>query len=494
MSGPAGSSRLERALRWSALGTVARFALQLGAQVALARVLGPHAYGVYGIGLAAVTFAGFLAGNAFSWRLILQPAIDTQEVRLAFTWQSISGIAAALVLAGGATALAGFFQEPALESVLRWMALACALNAVAGTALCIAQRELRFRALAVTQSLAYVAGYLIVGLPLALAGWQAQALALACVVQAAVTLVILIWIVPHPMRPLLRHPASTDTARTGRTVFITNLVNWLLGNLDRLVIARLLGAQATGLYTLAWNLSQVPVTLMMGSIQPALLAAGTAIAHDDQALRQRWQLALSGALVVMPAVAAVLSLLAPDLVQMLYGSEWSQAGWLLGLMLACLPAWCAWGLSTPLLWNTGHSRQEAGLQLPLLPLALLAWWALAPAGLAWAAGVSVLLLHLRAVVTLAAVRRLLPVPIDTLAGMLARGLALALACVAAAMLARMGFNDPALRILAGAAAALACGWGLAAWRPAWLGPQAHELLSGVVPFVRPATPRWSVSP
>ena len=36
---------------------------------------------------------------------------------------------------------------------------------------------------------AYAAGYLGVGLPLALAGWQAQALAVACVVQAGVALV-----------------------------------------------------------------------------------------------------------------------------------------------------------------------------------------------------------------------------------------------------------------------------------------------------------------
>jgi O-antigen/teichoic acid export membrane protein len=55
------SARTERAMKWSALTTAARFALQLVAQVALARLLGPGNYGIYGIGIAVLTFATFLA-------------------------------------------------------------------------------------------------------------------------------------------------------------------------------------------------------------------------------------------------------------------------------------------------------------------------------------------------------------------------------------------------------------------------------------------------
>ena len=55
----------ERALKWSALTTVARFALQLAAQIALARMLGPENFGVYGIGMAVLTFAAFPVGRQF---------------------------------------------------------------------------------------------------------------------------------------------------------------------------------------------------------------------------------------------------------------------------------------------------------------------------------------------------------------------------------------------------------------------------------------------
>ena len=82
----------ERALKWSALTTVARFFLQFASQVALARLLGPGNFGVYGIGLAVLTFVGFLSGASFSYSLMLQPSITKDDIRFAFTWQMIAGV------------------------------------------------------------------------------------------------------------------------------------------------------------------------------------------------------------------------------------------------------------------------------------------------------------------------------------------------------------------------------------------------------------------
>ena len=62
MTAPPLAALAQRALKWSALTTIARFVLQLAAQVALARMLGPGNFGVYGIGMAVLTFAAFLSG------------------------------------------------------------------------------------------------------------------------------------------------------------------------------------------------------------------------------------------------------------------------------------------------------------------------------------------------------------------------------------------------------------------------------------------------
>src|SRR5512133_3481173 len=120
-------NRVERALKWSAATTVARFALQLGAQVALARILGPGNFGVYGIGMVVLTFAAFLSGASFSWNLMLMRSVSRDDIRFSFTWQMMAGLlsAAAIYLGAGATAI--FFADPLIEGVMHWLALASLL-------------------------------------------------------------------------------------------------------------------------------------------------------------------------------------------------------------------------------------------------------------------------------------------------------------------------------------------------------------------------------
>ncbi len=491
------SAQAGAALRWNTATTLARMLLQLGAQVLLARLLGPAAYGVYALGLALLTFANFIAGAGFSHGLVLRAEVDDADVRLAFTWQLVAGAACALAMLLAAPALAGVFHMPALAPTLRWMALACLITAASGTALCLLQRALDFRRLGLVQLAAYAAGYLGAGLPLALAGWEAQALAVACAVQAGTTLALAWWVRPHAARPLWRvAPAADDDAArrevfaTGRRVFVTNLVNWLLANVDRLVVGRWLQAQAVGLYSLAWNLAQIPATLLVGAAQPAFLASGARLAGDRSRLARAWLPALAGSVVLLPPAAVTLALLAGDLVQLLYGPAWAGSAPLLALMLLGLPAWTAWALSTPLLWHTGQAWRESTLQLPLLAAAVAAWFLVAPRGAMAVAAVSLVLVHARAAVTVAAGLHTLGLRGLPLAGLLARGACLATACglaawaglsVVPADMMSAPQATAAARLACGAAAATTCGLGLALAFPALLGPEARDLLRRVLP-------------
>ena len=205
-----------RALNRSALTTLARFVLQLGAQVALARMLGPGNFGVYGIGMAVLTFVAFLSGASFSWNLMLLPAVTRDDIRFAFTWQVAAGLLCAVAMYAGAPAIATFFGDARIESMVQWLSLASLFTAASAPATCLLQRDLNFRALGLVQLAGYAAGYLAVGVPMALAGYGAQSLAVACVVQAAVTLVAAFAVRPaHSLRPLFAHAGGSAALATG---------------------------------------------------------------------------------------------------------------------------------------------------------------------------------------------------------------------------------------------------------------------------------------
>jgi lipopolysaccharide exporter len=455
-------SLAERAFKWSALTTAGRFALQLVAQIVLARLLGPDNYGVYGIGMVVLTFTTFLSGNAFSYILMLRQSIDDEDVRFAFSWQ---------VMAGAVCALAMYF-------------------AAAPAITCLLQRELNFRALGLVQLASYGAGYLLVGVPMALAGWGPQALAAACVVQALVALVASYAVRPHPVRPLLRHPLGAETLDTGRTVFQTNLTNWLLANLDRIVMGRVLNTQAVGLYNVAYNIASIPHTLLVTAMQPTLLATGARMQDDRSQLSQAWLMVLACIAVLLAPASIVMALLAGDLVQVLYGPAWSDAGWVMAVMFLCVPAWAALNLSTPVLWNTGRKHLEVRLQLPLFLLAVPAWWLLAPQGIRAVAVTSAIVITVRAAVIVAASLRALALSPAVLLPFAARGAALSAVCGLAVQLGRHGaasMQHPIVTLLAGGALGVLVVLALVAVRPQLLGPEARAVVARLVPAIGP---RW----
>lgn len=474
-------------MRWSLLTGAARLVLQIGAQVALARLLGPQAFGLFAIGMVVLTLAGFIAGFGLSWSLMQRAEIDEQDIRFAWTWQLLAGLLAVLALQALAPVLAAAFKEPAAESVIRWLSWSCLLQAATAPASCLLTRALNFRALGLIQLGSYLVGYGAVGIALAWAGLGVYALVAAWLVQAALALLASLAACRHPVKPLLWYDRAGQTLITGQAVFLTNWVNWSLANLDRVLIGRLLGTWSLGLYNVAYNLASVPNSVMLGALQPAFLAAGAQMQGQGNRLAQAYLQMLATLLVVAVPVFAVAALLAGDLVQVLYGTQWRDAGPVLAWLLAFMPALAIWGISTPVLWNTGRRQHEWALQLPLIALGAIAIWTVAPWGIEAAASAAALLLLARALLLVGAALSALDLTWWELTPQAWRSWWLTSAAVGLSWAAQSPLEGsaPWLRLAAGALApVLALALVLYA-RPAWLarclGPQAWSMVLRFAP-------------
>jgi O-antigen/teichoic acid export membrane protein len=387
-----------------------------------------------------------------------------------------------------APALAVFFANPQVEGMVQLLSLASLLMAASSPATCLLQRDLNFRVLGLVQLASYAVGYLGVGVPMALYGYGAYALGTACVVQSAVTLLAAYAARPHPVRPLFSHSGGSEALGTGRTVFVTNIVNWLLANIDRVLIGRVLNAHAVGLYNVAYNLASIPNVLLVSALQPAFLAAGAKLQDEPKRLAQGWLLGLACILVLVTPAAAVMALLSTDLVRLLYGPAWMDSAWVLAVLFLCLPAWACFGLSTPVLWNTGRKHQEWMLQLPLFAIAGPAWWLFAPSGIRGVAIVSVIVIFARALVIVGAVLNALQVRWTTIVPYAARGLVLTGLCLAAVLAGQQAVSSltfPGVSLYAGSLAAAAAMALVLFVRPQALGLEAQSALARLAPRFGP---------
>lgn len=360
------NSKAVSAVKWAALGTITKFAVQLGTQVILARMLGPDNYGLFAMGLVVLNLSNFLADFGFSWALVQNLHVTKEDIRFAFTWQLLSGSLATLGLFLCAPWIASYFNEPRLEMIVRWLSLCCVIAAITAPGSNLLRRNLDFRWVNIIQILSYVFGYVCIGIPLAYAGAGVWTLVSAWLGQTLCAFVLTYMRSPHPMKPLFWYEGARRSTNMGSTVFITNLCNWMLNNLDRVFLGRYTNAQSVGIYSVGYNLANTPNTLFLTALQPAFLAAGAKLQGDHQRLREAYLSIISTIWIIVAPLFILLALVANDFVIVLYGSKWTASGNVLAILALSMPAYITWGMSTPVLWNTGGKHLESLLQFPIL--------------------------------------------------------------------------------------------------------------------------------
>ena len=472
------------AVKWGASSTVARFALQLLAQVVLARMLGPDIFGLFGLGLVIFSFSRFIGSFGFGWALMQLKEVDAQDVRFAFTWQLVAGCIAATLLLASAGFLADFFNEPQVRPVVQWLSLACVIDAAGSASSHLLRRRLDFRSIGLVDVAGYFVGYLVVGITAALLGAGVYALVAAWLVQAGVKTMGYYILAAHDVRPLFRHPDGGKIIMAmGATVFITNIINWLLFNLDRVVLGRMLAVRIVGWYTVALNLASIPNNLLIGSLQPAFFAAAARVQDEPDRIRGAYLEVVASILILVSPLFSFLATVAPELVLFLYGEEWTPAGNILRILALGMPAYILWALSTPVLWNTGRKNYEAILQVPLIPVMVWGLYLAAPFGATAVAATESLMFILRALVIGFAAVRALNVRIWALRGDLARSVAVNLYAAGTAYigLSVAGRWGTLAALVAASTITTAAFIALVVTRPRIIGPHANKMVRRFLP-------------
>ena len=107
------------------------------------------------------------------------------------------------------------------------------------TGLGLLRRALRFRELSVISIGAYVVGYLVVGVGLALLGAGVWSLVAATVTSTAIQAVWQYAILRHPLRPVRRWRPYRAVCGYGARLSVAHVLDYLGGNLDTFTVARI---------------------------------------------------------------------------------------------------------------------------------------------------------------------------------------------------------------------------------------------------------------
>ena len=338
------------------------------ATMILARILTPGQVGIFSLAAAVLTIAGVVREFGVTEFLMQDKRLDGDRIRAAY------GVAIVVAWSLGALILllrhpiADFYGEPGVAQVLSVMCLTFAILPFATPTTALLYRDMAIAKVLWIQTVAIVAGH-VASVVMALMGMGYMALAWGGVVNTFCMVTILLWTRRDGLRylPMLRGSGPIWSYCSKYTM--SGVFEQAGATIHEFVIGRRFGFAALGLYSRANGLFVQFNQNIARGISRVLLPNFARHARDATGeLREQYVKTLAMYTSVVWPVYALMAVIAPEIIGVMFGKQWAQSAPLLRLLCLGAIVQAAYAFAGELLGGMGQAGARLRITSVTTPL------------------------------------------------------------------------------------------------------------------------------
>jgi PST family polysaccharide transporter len=372
--------RAGRGFGWALTGNLVFKLGSFAVSLVLVRLLAPHDFGLYAIALAANAFVihvndmGMIAATV-QWRgevADMAATATTMAIAFSVSWYALFWLVA--------PALADLAGSPDATPLVRLLTLTIVLDGITAVSVGVIQRRFQQDALMKAIAVGFVFNA-IVSVTLALNGAGAYCFVVGALVQALVVATLVLRIARMPVRLGFDRAVARRLISFGAPLAIGLGIESVLLFSDSMIVGNVLGTVALGFYLLAFNISSWVPGLVGTAVRYVSIPAFSRLAEGEkEELALGVQRSLPLMIGVVAPIATVMVVLAPAMIHVLYGDQWSPAAQALRFLAFVMVARMLTALVFDVQTGLGNTRVSVWLNLTWLVALLPALWVGAHAG------------------------------------------------------------------------------------------------------------------
>nr|WKN34697.1 lipopolysaccharide biosynthesis protein [Tunicatimonas sp. TK19036] len=350
--------KIASGIGWTTISTLGNQGLRLLIKLVLARLLLPEDYGLIGMATVFIGFVDVISELGMGAALIQrkQQKLSSIHFNTAF-WTSL-GIAAAgyviitLIIAPSA---AWFYEKDILIKLIPVLAIPIVTNTFFLIPKIKLSRELNFK----PQAIAEITSVVIAGIAAVILAWRGfgvWALAFNGIITSLTS--ILLYHIFYRWTPSLifSKEAFQELFNFGGYVMLQRIFNYLTSNIDYILIGKLIGSSALGVYTLSFILTDTFRSQIMNMLNKVLFPAYSSIQDNVKKLGQYYlRIVKINGLLLIPIMTFYIVLARPIIV-LGFGEEWENAVIPLQILSLGVIIHAISGTVTTVLKSLGHAK------------------------------------------------------------------------------------------------------------------------------------------
>jgi len=291
----------------------------------LARLLTPTEFGLMGLALLVTSFADIFNDMGFGPAITQKKDLTKTDIYTGFTYSLIFGVILFLLLQIFAPLIASFFKNDELTGILRVISIVLLLKSAITTPMGLMYRDMQFKKLSLIEIASYVLGYGGVGIMLAYLGFGVWSLVIAVLARSLLSFLLYLFMSKSSLGFSLNNKSFKELIHFGGGYSLSKIFSYGANQGDKIVVGRILGVDALGLYERGFQLVKYASNLL-GEIIDKVLFSPIARKQDNRKLIGEIYLELTYILTLLffPFSAFMYSYAKP-IVRVILGTQWDSS-------------------------------------------------------------------------------------------------------------------------------------------------------------------------
>jgi O-antigen/teichoic acid export membrane protein len=323
----------QRGVAWSFVRESVSELLVFPASMVLARMLTPEEFGVAAAAGFFILLAGRLSELGFNAALVRAKEVEPVHYSTVFVAQLVIGVATFLIMVALAPLIGRFYEIPSPGLVIPVAAVGFLITPFGTVPSAILQRNFEFKKTATVDWVQLLA-LSVANLVFAMLGFSYMSLVYGRLVQLLTAAVLRIYFARWKPSLQFSFPAFRQILPSGAGFFTKRLLDYSAQNGDNLVVGKVLGLGALGLYDKAYSTMNRFLGRMNTGGPGVMFRIFAAIHEEPERFRRAYQKVMMSSSMLGFPVFSALGVMAPQLMVVMFGPQWLPAAGPFALLCA----------------------------------------------------------------------------------------------------------------------------------------------------------------
>jgi len=292
----------------------------------LTHLLSPRDYGLMAIVMVVIGFTRLFADVGVSNAIIHKQDSTHQQLSTLYWLNIFSGITLFFLIVGISPLIAWFYDEPTLVGLLIVLSTTFIVGAFGTQFRVLLQKDLQFKLLTKIEIFAAIGAFTIAVMT-ALYGAGVYSLVLGALASTFFSTIALLIVGLKKYRPSLVFQINLIRSyiKFGFFQMGENSITYFNSQFDVILIGKLLGVEALGVYSIAKNISMRPAQVINPIVTRVSFPIMAKVQSEIHQLKKIYLTAVNAISSVNFPIYVTIALLAEPLVLTLFGNQWEKS-------------------------------------------------------------------------------------------------------------------------------------------------------------------------